>query len=51
VDCVFNACLGLFEAMIDRARVAILLGLLGRKVRVVLNGKSVAAAKSPTRFQ
>jgi hypothetical protein len=30
--------------MADRERVAILLDLLGRKVRVVLDGESVAAA-------
>lgn len=44
VDGVFSACLGLFEGMADRDRVAVLLDLLGRKVRVVLGGDSVAAA-------
>lgn len=44
VDGVFDACLGLFEGMADRERVAILLDLLGRKVRVVLNGDAVVAA-------
>lgn len=44
VDGVFSDCLGLFEGMADRERVAILLDLLGRKVRVVLDGESVAAA-------
>jgi transcriptional antiterminator RfaH len=44
VDGVFGACFGLFEGMADRERVAILLDLLGRKVRVVLDGDSVAAA-------
>ena len=44
VDGVFSACLGLFEGMADRERVAILLDLLGRKVRVVLDGESVAVA-------
>jgi transcriptional antiterminator RfaH len=44
VDGVFSECLGLFEGMADRERVAILLDLLGRKVRVVLDGESVAAA-------
>jgi transcriptional antiterminator RfaH len=44
VDGVFSACSGLFEGMADRERVAILLDLLGRKVRVVLDGESVAAA-------
>lgn len=43
VDGAFSACLGLFDGMADRERVAILIELLGRKVRVVLNGKSVAA--------
>src|SRR5262249_43393835 len=44
VDGAFDACIGLFEGMADRERVAILLDLLGRKVRVVLDGESVAAA-------
>lgn len=44
VDGVFSACAGLFEGMADRERVTILLDLLGRKVRVVLDGDSVAAA-------
>ncbi len=44
VEGVFSDCLGLFEGMADRERVAILLDLLGRKVRVVLDGESVAAA-------
>jgi len=44
VDGVFDACLGLFDGMADRERVSILLDLLGRKVRVVLDGESVAAA-------
>ena len=47
VDGPFDACLGLFEGMADRERVAILLDLLGRKVRVVLDGASVAAAHGP----
>src|SRR5580700_10845611 len=34
---VFSDCLGLFDGMSDRDRVAILLDLLGRKVRVVLD--------------
>ena len=37
-------CLGLFESMGDRERVIILLDLLGRKVRVVLDEDFVAAA-------
>jgi transcriptional antiterminator RfaH len=44
VDGVFSDCLGLFERMADRERVAIPLDLLGRKVRVVLDGDAVAAA-------
>lgn len=41
---VFRDCLGLFESMGDRERVAILLELLGRKVRVVLDEEFVVAA-------
>jgi transcriptional antiterminator RfaH len=37
-------CLGLFEGMADHERIAVLLDLLGRKVRVVMDGASVAAA-------
>lgn len=44
VDGVFSECLGLFEGIADCERVAILLELLGRKVRVVLDGESVVAA-------
>ena len=44
VDGVFGDSFGLFEGIADRDRVAILLDLLGRKVRVVLNRESVAAA-------
>jgi transcriptional antiterminator RfaH len=40
----FSSCLGLFEGMAERERVAILLDLLGRKVRVVLDADLVAAA-------
>jgi transcriptional antiterminator RfaH len=40
----FSSCLGLFEGMAERERVAILLDLLGRKVRVVLDSDLVAAA-------
>jgi transcriptional antiterminator RfaH len=43
VDGVFSACLGLFEGMADRERVAVLLDLLGRKVRVVMDEEAVAA--------
>lgn len=41
---VFCDCLGLFESLSDRERVAILLELLGRKVRVVLDEDFVVAA-------
>ncbi len=44
LDGVFAAHLGLFEGMTDSERVTILLELLGRKVRVVLNAGYVAAA-------
>jgi transcriptional antiterminator RfaH len=44
VEGIFDACLGLFDDMVDHERVAILLDLLGRKVRVVLCGDAVAAA-------
>jgi transcriptional antiterminator RfaH len=41
---VFCDCLGLFEGLSDSDRVAILLDLLGRKVRVVLDEGFVVAA-------
>ena len=41
---VFSECIGLFEALADRERVAILLDLLGRKVKIVVNEDFVAAA-------
>jgi transcriptional antiterminator RfaH len=44
VDGVFSSCFGLYEGMADRDRVRILLDLLGRKVRVVLDGEAIAAA-------
>ena len=44
VDGVFATGLGLFEGMTDHQRVAILLDLLGREVRVVLDGDAIAAA-------
>lgn len=43
-DGVFAACLGLFEGITDGERVAILLDLLGRKVRVTLDSELVTAA-------
>lgn len=44
VDGAFEACQGLFLAATDAERVAILLDLMGRKVRVVLDAGAVAAA-------
>jgi transcriptional antiterminator RfaH len=44
LDGVFADCLGLFDGMKDSDRVAVLLDLLGRKVRVVLDEFSVTAA-------
>ena len=44
LDGVFADCLGLYDGMTDSDRVAILLDLLGRKVRVVVDVESVAAA-------
>jgi transcriptional antiterminator RfaH len=44
LDGVFAACLGLYESMADTERVAVLLDLLGRKVRVVMDAEMVAAA-------
>src|SRR6185437_10881794 len=44
LDGVFADCLGLYEGFKDSDRVAILLDLLGRKVRVMVDVDSVAAA-------
>ena len=44
VDGAFVDCIGLFEGMKDIERISVLLDLLGRKVRVVLDADSVAAA-------
>jgi transcriptional antiterminator RfaH len=44
LDGAFTSCLGLFESLAERERIAILLDLLGRKVRVVLDADLVAAA-------
>ncbi len=44
VDGVFADTLGLFEGMADLERVAILLDLLGRKVRFLLDEGAIAAA-------
>ncbi len=44
LDGVFENHLGLYDGMSDSHRVAVLLDLLGRKVRVLLDDLSVAAA-------
>jgi transcriptional antiterminator RfaH len=44
IDGAFADCLGLFEGLREGERVAVLLDLLGRKVRVVLDDLAVAAA-------
>ena len=44
LDGVFADCLGLYEGMKDSDRVAILLDLLGRKVRVTVDVEFVAVA-------
>ncbi len=44
LDGAFAECLGLIDTVNDRERVAILLDLLGRKVRVVLDADFIAAA-------
>ncbi len=41
IEGAFSHCLGLFEGFTDLDRVAILLDMLGRKVRVILNTASV----------
>jgi transcriptional antiterminator RfaH len=44
LDGVFSDCFGLFVGMTDRERVAVLLDLLGRQVRVVIDSELVTAA-------
>jgi len=43
-DGIFSECRGLYDGMPDGDRVAVLLDLLGRKVRVLLDAEAVAAA-------
>jgi transcriptional antiterminator RfaH len=44
LDGAFVSCLGLYDGMMDDERIAVLLDLLGRKVRILLDPESVAAA-------
>jgi transcriptional antiterminator RfaH len=44
LDGAFRDCVGLFEGMKDLERISILLDLLGRKVRVLLEADAIAAA-------
>lgn len=44
LDGALAGCFGLYEGMKDSERVAVLLDLLGRKVRVTVDAESVAAA-------
>jgi transcriptional antiterminator RfaH len=43
-DSIFSAYAGLFDGMTDNNRVAVLLDLLGRKVRVILERTAISAA-------
>ena len=43
-DGLFSDCLGLYDGMPDRDRIVVLLDLLGRKVRVLLDAEAVTAA-------
>jgi transcriptional antiterminator RfaH len=44
LDGALAGCFGLYEKMKDSERVAVLLDMLGRKVRVIVDAESVAAA-------
>jgi transcriptional antiterminator RfaH len=44
LDGAFTSCLGLYDGMDGGERVAVLLDLLGRKVRILLDPESVTAA-------
>ncbi|HET7086161.1 MAG TPA: transcriptional activator RfaH [Rhizomicrobium sp.] len=43
-DGIFSSCTGLFDSVSDSGRVAVLLDILGRKVRIVLSGAAITAA-------
>jgi transcriptional antiterminator RfaH len=43
-DNIFSSCTGIFDGLTDSGRVAVLLDLLGRKVRVILDGTAITAA-------
>jgi transcriptional antiterminator RfaH len=43
-DGIFSAYGGLFDGMAESGRVAVLLDILGRKVRVILDGAAISAA-------
>ena len=44
INGMFSACIGLFEGMADKDRIAVLLDMLGRHVRVIVDGERVARA-------
>ena len=44
IDGMFASCLGLFDTMSSNQRVSVLLDLLGRRVRILLDAQSVTAA-------
>jgi transcriptional antiterminator RfaH len=44
LDGALAGCFGLYEGMKDRERVAVLLDLLGRKVRAIVDAESIEAA-------
>jgi transcriptional antiterminator RfaH len=44
LDGAFYDCFGIYDGMTDRERVAILLDLLGRKVRILFDAEAIAAA-------
>jgi transcriptional antiterminator RfaH len=43
-DGIFSSTMGVFDGIADSGRVAVLLELLGRKVRVILDGAAISAA-------